>query len=98
MKDPVGGSETEYHLPCAEALLAGTLALMTGHAQSTCPRRQEQMAARIIGNMDALVQQSAFSPQFRVALQNLRTHWQALSQACGAGTEGAPDAGPRLLH
>lgn len=98
MTDRVGSVETEYHLPCAEALLAGILALMTGHAQSECPGRQARMAERIVENIEALAQHAAFSAQFRMALHHLRTHWQGLADPGPCAPAAAPDPGPRLLH
>ena len=37
---PTHHADEEYVLPTAEALLAGTLALMTGHAQSQDPEQR----------------------------------------------------------
>lgn len=34
--EPELHEDEEHVMPCAEAMLAGTLALMTGHAQSAC--------------------------------------------------------------
>lgn len=72
--------DQEYRLPCAEALLAGTLALMTGHAQACCEDRRRLMGARIVSQLDQLAQHGRLSPVFRAALANLRTHWEVLQQ------------------
>lgn len=34
--EPELHEDEEHVMPCAEAMLAGTLALMTGHAQNAC--------------------------------------------------------------
>lgn len=67
----------EYTLPCVEALLAGSFALMTGYAQSApdCPHRP-LLAAKLISNLIRLSHDSALSPQMRAMLSNLRTRWQ----------------------
>lgn len=86
-------SDEEYHLPCAEALLAGTLALMTGHVQACCDDHRQLMNAKIVANLAHLAEHPILSPQFRTALGNLRTHWQVLERQRAA----VPAAGdPRL--
>jgi hypothetical protein len=72
--------DDEYQLPCAEALLAGTLALMTGHAQACCDGHRQLMTRKIVSNLSQLTEHPILSPQFRAALWNLRTHWQALQE------------------
>jgi len=66
----------EYSLPCAEALMAGTLALMTGHVQACCDGHREQMAQKIVTNLAALAQHPLLSAPFQTMLWNLRTRWQ----------------------
>lgn len=73
-------ADEEYHLPRAEALLAGTLALMTGHVQARCDGHRELMNAKIVANLAHLAEHPVLSPQFRAALGNLRTHWQLLAR------------------
>lgn len=70
----------EYHLPCAEALLAGTLALMTGHAQACCASQRQLMSGKIVSNLLQLTGHQVLSPQFRAALSKLRTHWQVMQR------------------
>ena len=41
---PATHTDGEYEMPSVEALLAGTLALMTGHAQSACARQRGLMS------------------------------------------------------
>lgn len=98
MNDEAGTGVTEYHLPGAEALLAGTLALMTCHAQSPCPTHRGRAVLKIVSNVGALVRHPALSPEFRAALCNLRKHWQGLAGDAGDHCADAPAAIPRSLH
>lgn len=71
------GTEEEYELPCAEALLAGTLALMTGYAQGspTCHGRP-LMAAQLVSNLIRLSHHPAFTPTMHTVLNRLCGSWQ----------------------
>ena len=73
---PIG--DMEYQLSRAEALLAGTLALMTGYAQACCDNGRQVMTAKIVGNLSLMIELPAFSPQFQAAVSHLRRHWQGL--------------------
>ena len=94
--------EDEYRLPCTEALLAGTLALMTGHAQACCDNRRQWMSAKIVANLAQLSAHSTLSPQFRAALWSLRAHWETLrrerAEAANAGDPRLWHAGPSSLQ
>ena len=70
-------ADEEYVLPCAEALLAGTLALLTACAQASpnCPNRP-LMAARLVSNLIRLSHHPAFSPQMHTMLTRLSARWQ----------------------
>ncbi len=78
-----GGSE--YTLPRVEAMLAGTLALMTGHAQHLCPNRRMLMALKIRHNLQELQEQAGLSDAFRTVLQRLGHQWGALAVEMPAG-------------
>jgi len=93
--DPTAAAppDVEYELPCVEALLAGTLALMTGHAQACCENHRCLMTCKIVFQLGQLAEHPVLSPPFRAALGNLRTHWQLLQDK---GPRPAPD--PRLWH
>ena len=95
MNEDAQNGDIEYHLPCAEALLAGTLALMTAHTQACCANHRSRMEAKILSNLSQLGNQAGLSPQFRAALANVRRHWQVLHGAC-ADAATAQDA--RLWH
>ncbi|MFE8644445.1 hypothetical protein ACFX58_05090 [Sphingomonas sp. NCPPB 2930] len=60
---------------CAEALLAGTLALMTGHAQACCDSHREAMARKIVVRLQCLGRQPGFTPHFRTMLAHLHGCW-----------------------
>jgi len=68
----------EYQLSCVEALVAGTLALMTGHAQAGPESDRAPMTRKILANLAQLSRHSCLSPQFRLMLCNLQGHWQLL--------------------
>lgn len=86
----------DYRLPSAEAILAGTLALMTGHAQSRCEAQRHCMARKIGTNLCKLAEHPDLSQQFRMVLSNLRNHWQILMDQGQAASSARQD--PRLLH
>jgi hypothetical protein len=71
-------SEEEYELPKVEALLAATLALMTGYAQSG-PEAADRhlMARKLSSHLFFLSEHPAMTPPMRCMLANLRTRWQA---------------------
>jgi len=68
--------ETEP-LPPADALLAGTLALLTVYAHSAagCPHRP-QMAAKLRANFSHLAVHPHLSAALRTVVNNLRLRWQ----------------------
>ena len=66
----------EYTLPCVEALLAGTLALMTGHAQSDDAVHRRLMAKKIASNLFFLNQHPGLTEAFRTVLNRLQKSWQ----------------------
>ena len=67
--------EEEYTMPCAEAMLAGTLALMTAHAQACCDDHKTLMARKIASHLLVLSEHPLLSPPFKTMLWNLREHW-----------------------
>ena len=79
---PVSADE-EYALPGVEALLAGTLALMTGHAQACCDGHRDAMARKIAAQLGWIGELQGFTPHFRTVLGTLQARW--LQQA------GLPD-------
>jgi hypothetical protein len=69
--------DEEYTLPPVEALMAGTLALLTGYAQSApdCAHRP-LMAAKLVSNLFYLSGHPDLSVPMQTMLANLRTRWQ----------------------
>lgn len=96
--------------PCAEALLAATLALMTGFAehcaappaeeaptrpgQATHPAVPRLLAAKTVSNLFFLAEHPTLSVPLRSMLWRLHTHWQALERRAAA-RDVAPAAAPR---
>jgi hypothetical protein len=74
-------ADEEYELPCSEALLAGTLALMTGHAQACCGPHRERMAEKAAASLLTLSQHPLMSPGFRSLAWSLHGRWMLQSQA-----------------
>lgn len=72
---PALHGDEEYGLPCAEALLAGALALMTGHAQACCDNHREGMARKIVHNLFLVSQHPTLSPDFKTVVWNLHHRW-----------------------
>lgn len=77
--------DEEYSLPCAEALLAGTLALMTGYMQACCDNHRDAMGRKIVTNLQLLGQAEVFTPRFRTMVWSMQGRW---AQQCSA----APNA------
>lgn len=88
----------EFLLPHIEALLAGTLALMTGLAQAgeQCPHR-DLMQAKVHANLIELSNHPHTSDTLRSVLARLIDHWGAMPSPGFAQGEGmcAPSV---LLH
>lgn len=95
---PIDSADEEYTLPSVEALLAGTLALMTGYAQSAreCPHRP-LMARKLVSNLFYLSAHPQLSPPMQVMLANLRTRWQ-LEQESAADAAAADIRPTPLWH
>ncbi len=66
-----------HGLPPA-ALLAGTLALMTGHAQACCEGQRAVMAKKVITHLSMLASHPDASPNFKAIAANLHSLWVRL--------------------
>lgn len=90
--DPSNASEAsahcdeEYSLPCAEALLAGTLALMTGYVQACCDTHRDAMGRKISANLQMLADADGFTAHFRTVVWSLQGRWE---QQCKARQDTA---------
>lgn len=80
INDPDVQDDQAHGLPSAEALLAGTLALMTGYAQGCCQGHREMMAKKIVSNLSMLTLHPAAAPAFRAMALNLHGMWSRLVQ------------------
>jgi hypothetical protein len=101
----------EYELPCGEALLAGTLALMTGYSQALQaehdPAQRLLISLRIAQNLERLAGQAALSAPFRALSSRLAALWQQMAGCtAAAGADCLENVAPqpwqgrpqRLLH
>lgn len=89
------GSET-YTLPSAEALIAGTLALMTGYAQAeVASGRRLLLARKLVSNLGSLAEHPQMSEAMQTVLNRLQGHW--LSEITRAD-KGAEQTATRLWH
>lgn len=81
--------DEEYSLPPVEALLAGTLALMTGYAQhgADCEMRV-LMADKLVSNLTTLAHHPALSKTMQTMLARLTEHWQRTAEAQGTRPGG----------
>jgi hypothetical protein len=92
-------SSDEYELPAVEAVLAGTLALMTGFAEADRPAQRGRMMDKVIGNLELLAGHPQLSMEFRCAVGRLRRHWEHLSQHDGdAGALAVRHPAPGVLQ
>lgn len=89
---PIARDDEEYALPSVEALLAGTLALMTGVAQAApgCANLGP-MAAKIVANLSALADQPKLSDPMRQMLARLVVHWQGVARKQLADAPALPE-------
>lgn len=80
INDPDIGQSEQSRLPTAEALLAGTLALMTGHAQGCCQNHRTLMTEKIIANLAMLSSHPQASSGFQAVTARLHLMWVRLLQ------------------
>lgn len=79
-EDSSGSRDEEYTLGEHEAVLAATLALMTGFAHGCCSAHKGPIAAKVADQLSALVHQMqgpALSADMQALLLRLRTRWTA---------------------
>lgn len=81
VKDDSDAVDDEHTMPCAEAILAGTLALMTGHARCGCAQHRDMMASKAAANLALLAQHPLMSEGFRTVTFKLHAQWVELIQA-----------------
>ncbi|MFT3814681.1 MAG: hypothetical protein QM740_15095 [Acidovorax sp.] len=88
---PAASCDEEYSLPCAEALLAGTLALMTGFAQAGDAGQRDALRGKIVASLHNLSALATLTPHFRTLLANLGERW-----ACPSCLPSGPDEAEAL--
>lgn len=81
------GPADDSRLPALEAVLAGTLALMTSHAEAGSAGRRLAIRARIVSNIDLLMRDERLSTAFRLSLGQLCVHWKYMG---APGSDLAP--------
>jgi hypothetical protein len=85
----------EIALPCAQALLAGTLALMSAYAAplaggASAPDCRLQMARKVVENLVMLREHPGLAPAMRAVVAKLQVHWAALAEGAPGSTVGRP--------
>ncbi|MBX3606547.1 MAG: hypothetical protein KF788_14810 [Piscinibacter sp.] len=87
----------EHELPASEAVLAATLALMTGYSQALQadlhPQQRVLMGAKIGRNLELLADHPALSDGFQRIALGLLARWRLMSH-CTCQAEPACDAPP----
>ena len=61
--------------PCVQALLAATMALMTGHAQACCEDHRNLMAEKVAVNLQELSRHPLITPAFQAVAWSLHLQW-----------------------
>ncbi len=78
----------EYELPAVEALVAATLALMTGYAQAGPEvSHRRLMARKLCSHLFFLSEHPQVSPPMQCMLANLRTRWQIEAEGCSESSQ-----------
>lgn len=87
----------EHELHSVEAVLAGTLALMTGYSQALQaaldPQSRVAMGEKIGCNLGLLLDHPQLSLGFRQVLFGLQQRWIAMSECTRAATQGCGATG-----
>lgn len=79
----------DFSMPAVEALVAGTLALMTGHAQACCTAQRELIAEKTSASLLMLSRHPLVSPGFRAVAMKLHGQWVS-TRARQADVASAP--------
>jgi hypothetical protein len=89
----------EFDISGLEALLAGTLCLMSAYAHCACGNNQALMSLKIISNLTCLQCQTRLSPEFRKVLTKVSDSWRQHSlMQNGATTDEASREQARFWH
>lgn len=82
------GLSAHQRLPTAEAVLAATLALMTGHAQACCEEHRWVMLRKIVANLHLLAHHPGLSAGFKTVAEQLHAMWGRLRDQKPASEPG----------
>jgi hypothetical protein len=86
----------EHELPSVEAVLAGTLALMTGYSQALQaeldPQNRVAMGEKVSDNLGLLIDHPQLSLGFRQVLFGLQQRWLAMSECTRSAARGCGSA------
>ena len=86
----------EHELPSIEAVLAGTLALMTGYSQALQaeldPQGRVAMGEKVGANLGLLLDHPQLSLGFRQVLFGLQQRWLAMSECTRSAAQGSGSA------
>ena len=90
--------DEEHDLPAVEAVLAGTLALMTGYGQAlqaeVHPEQRLMMGVKIARNLALLGEHPLLTDAFHTVVQRLAQRWQLMTactcDAAWSGTAALP--------
>jgi len=97
--------DTQLPIPSLEALVAGTVALMTSWA-APCPdaridsaAQRSLLARKVISNLFFIQNHPCASAEFRQVMANAHQRWVGLTQIQGVSVAGAqPHCGQGPLH
>lgn len=92
INDPDVQRDQAHGLTGDQALLAGSLALMTAFAQSRCDGCRAQIARKIISKLFMLSQHPMAAPGFKVMAMGLHGNWVQQLQQLQAQAEETPPA------
>ena len=91
----------EHELPCIEAVLAGTLALMTGYSQAlqaaAHPEQRLPMGRKITRQLELLAAHPQLSGGFRQVLAGLGTRWRLMSDCTEDAAADCASGGARVV-
>ncbi len=100
MPCPLHALAEEHELPASEAVIAATLALMTGYSQALQadlhPQQRLLMGAKIGRNLELLAGHPALSEGFQRIALGLQARWQLMSDCTAQAGPAGPAAAARL--
>ncbi len=78
-------SVSEFDISGLEAILAGTLCLMSAYSHCNCNNENNRglIGLKIISNLTCLQYQNSLSEEFRQVLSKVRESWQQHGQLAG---------------